>query len=319
MKSKYINPFTDFGFKRLFGEEVNKDLLIDFLNGLLPEHHKIKDLTYNRNEHLGDLTLDRRAVFDIYCQSQSGDKFIVEMQKAKQNYFKDRSVFYATFPIREQAERGDWNFELSAIYCVGILDFTFEEDQNNADYLHRVQLKNRHNQVFYDKLTFIYIEMPKFQKGEEALETGFDRWLYFIKNLENFSHIPDRLKTRLFEKAFQAAEIAKFEPGQKMAYESSLKIYRDLKNVVDSSFEEGKVEGLLAGLEKGKEEGLLKGMEKGKEEGLLEGLEKGKEEGLMEGKRQIAKNLLALGLGSDRISQATGLSVADIEKLAGNG
>jgi len=77
MKSKYINPFTDFGFKRLFGEEVNKDLLIDFLNSLLPEHHKIKELS--RSEQLGDLSMDRRAVFDIYCQSQNVDKFIVEL------------------------------------------------------------------------------------------------------------------------------------------------------------------------------------------------------------------------------------------------
>jgi len=171
MKSKYINPFTDFGFKRLFGEEVNKDLLIDFLNSLLPGHHKIKELSYSRSEQLGDLSMDRRAVFDIYCQSQNGDKFIVELQKAKQNFFKDRSVFYATFPIREQAERGEWNFELSAVYCVGILDFVFEEDLENADYLHTVQLKNRHNQVFFDKLTFIYIEMPKFEKTGQELNT----------------------------------------------------------------------------------------------------------------------------------------------------
>jgi len=245
MKARYINPFTDFGFKKLFGEEVNKDLLIDFLNGLLPEYHKIKDLSYKKTDQLGDLTIDRRAVFDIYCESEKGDRFIVELQKAKQNYFKDRSVFYATFPIREQAERGDWDFRLAAVYCVGILDFEFEEDLKNSDYLHYVQLKNRHNQVFYDKLTFVYVEMPKFNKTENELVGEFDKWLFFIKNLENFKHVPDRLKNKIFEKAFQTAEIAQFRPDQLATYETSLKYYRDMKNVVDTAFEEGKLEGKI--------------------------------------------------------------------------
>ena len=279
MKARYINPFTDFGFKKLFGEEVNKDLLIDFLNGLLPEYHKIKDLSYKKTDQLGDLTIDRRAVFDIYCESEKGDRFIVELQKAKQNYFKDRSVFYATFPIREQAERGDWDFRLAAVYCVGILDFEFEEDLENSDYLHYVQLKNRHNQVFYDKLTFVYVEMPKFNKTENELVGDFDKWLFFIKNLENFNHVPDRLKNKIFEKAFQTAEIAQFRPDQLATYETSLKYYRDMKNVVDTSFEEGKLEGKL------------------------------------EGKIEIAQNLLKLGYTTKQIVQATGLSEDDIKKL----
>jgi len=280
MKARYINPFTDFGFKKLFGEEVNKDLLIDFLNGLLPEYHKIKDLSYKKTDQLGDLIIDRRAVFDIYCESEKGDRFIVELQKAKQNYFKDRSVFYATFPIREQAERGDWDFRLAAVYCVGILDFEFEEDLENSDYLHYVQLKNRHNQVFYDKLTFVYVEMPKFNKTENELVGDFDKWLFFIKNLENFNHEPDRLKNKIFEKAFQTAEIAQFRPDQLATYETSLKYYRDMKNVVDTSFEEGKLEGKL------------------------------------EGKIEIAQNLLKLGYTTKQIVQATGLSEDDIKKLA---
>ena len=94
LEDKYINPLTDFGFKKLFGSEPNKDLLIDFLNQLLPAIHKIKDLTYSQNEHLSDSEYDRKAIFDLYCESQSGERFIVEVQKAKQNFFKDRSVYY---------------------------------------------------------------------------------------------------------------------------------------------------------------------------------------------------------------------------------
>ena len=130
LKEKYINPFTDFGFKKLFGTEPNKELLIDFLNEVvLPEQRRIVDLNYKNNERLGSFELDRKAIFDLYCVGTNGERFIVEMQKAKQNYFKDRSVYYSTFPIQEQAIRGDWDFKLSEIYTVGILDFVFTEDK----------------------------------------------------------------------------------------------------------------------------------------------------------------------------------------------
>lgn len=103
IKDRYINPFTDFGFKKIFGSEVNKELLIAFLNTLLPpEAGTVADLSFLPNEQVGRSEYDRRAIFDLYCENEKGEKFIVEMQRAKQNYFKDRSVFYATFPIQQQ-------------------------------------------------------------------------------------------------------------------------------------------------------------------------------------------------------------------------
>ena len=102
-RERYINPYTDFGFKKLFGTEMNKDLLISFLNALFYGHEVVRDVTYLNNEHFGASVLDRKAIFDVYCENEQGEKFIVEMQKAEQNYFKDRSLYYATFPIREQA------------------------------------------------------------------------------------------------------------------------------------------------------------------------------------------------------------------------
>ena len=114
MKAKYLNPFTDFGFKKIFGEEASKPLLLDFLNALLPISDKIVDLTFKNNEQLGQTDLDRKAIYDIYCENEKGEKFIVELQKAKQNYFKERTIYYSTFPIREQAEKGEWNYNLKA-------------------------------------------------------------------------------------------------------------------------------------------------------------------------------------------------------------
>lgn len=161
LKDKYINPLTDFGFKKLFGVEPNKELLIDFLNQLLPSIHQIKNLTYTKNEHLGSSEYERKAIFDLYCESESGEKFIVEVQKAKQNFFKDRSVYYSTFPIQEQAKKGDWNFKLAAVYTIGILDFIFDEHKTQNELLHTVKLKDQNDNVFYNKLTYIYIELPK--------------------------------------------------------------------------------------------------------------------------------------------------------------
>ncbi len=254
-KEKYINPLTDFGFKKLFGTEPNKILLIDFLNQILPDR-KIKDLTYSSAERQGLTEADRKAVFDLYCTGDRGERFIVEMQKAKQNYFKDRSVFYASFPIQEQGKKNEWDYRLDPVYSVGILDFVFDDHKNDKELLHVVELKNQRCEVFYEKLKFVYIELPKFKKKEEELETHFDKWLYVFTHLSQLQDRPKKLQERVFARLFEAAEIAKFSPKEREAYEESLKYYRDIKNVVDTSREEGKIEGKLEVAKQMKEEGF---------------------------------------------------------------
>ena len=245
---KYINPFTDYGFKKLFGEELNKDLLLDFLNELLKEEQgQIKDLTYLKTEQLGAVDIDRKAIFDLYCENEKGEKFIVELQKTKQNFFKDRTIYYSTFPIREQAKRADWDYELKAVYTIAILDFVFDSDKDDlGKFRYDVKLTDIDtNKVFYDKLTFIYLEMPKFNKSIDELDSRFDKWLYVIKNLNKLDRIPDKLREQIFDKLFETAEIAKFTPDQIRSYEDSLKYYRDLKNFLDTAKEEGKIEVAL--------------------------------------------------------------------------
>ena len=256
---KYINPFTDFGFKKLFGEEPNKDLLLDFLNELLKEQEgKIKNLTYLKNEHLGLGESDRKAIFDLYCENERGEKFIVELQKSKQNFFKDRTLYYATFPIREQAKQSDWNYELKAVYTIAILDFVFDEDKSDKNkYRYDVKLTDIHScKVFYNKLTFIYLEMPKFQKSLDELVTRFEKWLYVLRNLNRLEKVPEKLQEKIFERLFEVAEIAKFSQEEILSYEDSLKYYRDLKNSLDLAKEEGKLEKVREILYKGQQEGL---------------------------------------------------------------
>ena len=232
MKAKYINPFTDFGFKKIFGEEASKPLLFDFLNALLPENNKIVTLAFKNTEQLGQTEFDRKAIYDIYCENDNGEKFIVELQKAKQNYFKERTIYYSTFPIQEQAEKGEWSYNLKAVYCIGILDFTFddyESEPEKTEVIHTIKLKNQNGHTFYEKLTYIYLEMPNFKKSEAELETRIDQWLYFIKHLEDFQTIPSIFNDEVFSKAFEKAEIAKFGAVELDNYENSLKYYRDLK------------------------------------------------------------------------------------------
>ncbi|ACF14063.1 conserved hypothetical protein [Chloroherpeton thalassium ATCC 35110] len=250
---KYINPFTDYGFKRLFGEEMNKDLLLDFLNELLKEEQgQITELNYLKNEQLGASDIDRKAIFDLYCENERGEKFIVELQKSKQNFFKDRTVYYSTFPIREQAKRADWDYELNAVYTIAILDFVFDADKASPEkFRYDVKLTDvETKKVFYNKLTFIYLEMPKFNKAVEELETRFEKWLFVIRNLNRLERIPEKLKEKIFEKVFEVAEIAKFTPDQVRSYEDSLKYYRDLKNSLDTAKAEGIEEGIEKGIEK---------------------------------------------------------------------
>lgn len=242
LQDKYINLLTDFGFKRVFGTEPNKRLLIDFLNTLLPTHHQIRDLTFRNTENLGSTVIDRKAIFDIYCQAKSGERFIVEIQKAKHNFFKDRSIYYSTFPIQEQALKGDWDYQLSAVYTVGILDFIFDDHKEDPDFFHIVELKNQRCEVFYDKLKYIYIELPKFKKSLEELETHFDKWMYLLKHLADLTDRPTVLQEEIFNELFETAEIANFTRNDQEVYENSLKYYRDWYSVSTSLKEEGRLE-----------------------------------------------------------------------------
>ncbi|MCK5835380.1 MAG: Rpn family recombination-promoting nuclease/putative transposase, partial [Lentisphaeria bacterium] len=193
ISTKFIDPFTDFGFKKIFGTEENKALLISFLNDLLDIEHEIVDLEYNNLERLGLRVVDRQVVYDVFCTDTKGRKFIVELQRCKQRYFKDRSIYYTTFPIQEQGLKGDWDYRLNDVYFVGILDFEFDQTRPD-EYLTKATLKDQDNNEFYQKLTYYYLEMPKFRKSEKELATHLDYWLFYLNNLQDLVRVPEKLK-----------------------------------------------------------------------------------------------------------------------------
>jgi predicted transposase/invertase (TIGR01784 family) len=239
MISKYFNPYTDFGFKKLFGEEGSKDLLIDFLNQLLPAHHQIAQLSFKNPENFSNTAEERKAIFDIYCESASGERFIVEMQKAKMHFFKDRSLFYSTFPIREQGQKGIWNFRLLPVYFIAILDFIYDEKEDERKFRRDVCLKDQDGDVFYDKLHFKFLQMPLFNKTENQLETHFDKWVYFLKHLEDMDHIPAILNEPVFQKGFDIAEVSHLSSEQYDDYLKSVLSYNEAKAVTDTAFADG--------------------------------------------------------------------------------
>ena len=288
MVDRYINIFTDFGFKKIFGEEINKDLLMDFLNELLKGEQNIKELAYKKTENLGASIVDRRAIFDLYCENDKGEKFIIEIQKTKQKFFKERSLYYSTFPIVEQADPGDWDFQLKAVYTIAILDFVFDDMDRDKTVVSHVQLMDtKKREVFYKKLTFVYLQMPNFNKTEDQLESKFDKWLFVLKNLHKLRDRPKNLQERIFEKFFRSAEIAQFTPGERVAYEDSLKYYRDLKNSFDTAREEGIAEGKAIGEARGEARVTMK----------------------------VAENLILMGENNEKITQVTGLSIEEINTL----
>jgi predicted transposase/invertase (TIGR01784 family) len=293
---RYIDPFTDFGFKKIFGSEPNTDLLIDFLNELLKGKKQIKDLKYLKNEHFGKTPEYRKAVLDLYCENENDEKFIIELQRAKQRYFKDRSLYYSTFPIQEQGPQGDlWDYELKEVYTIGIMDFTFE-DSDPGQFLHEIKLMETRNcKVFYDNLTFIYIEIPKFKKGEAEVETHFEKWLFLLQNLHKFTEIPTVLQERIFRKVFTIAEVSNLNEEDMRTYDASLKYKRDWENALDYAVEEARNLAIKQGIEEGMKKGMEKGIELGKEQDA----------------REMKKENMAI----DAISRITGLSIEEIEKL----
>ncbi len=291
MISKYFNPYTDFGFKKLFGEEASKDLLVDFLNQLLPERHQIAQLSFKNTENMSDTQEERKSIFDIYCESKTGEKFIVEMQKAKMNFFKDRSLFYSTFPVREQAQKGEWDFYLLPVYFIAILDFVYDEEEEERKFRRDVCLKDQDGDIFYDKLHFKFLQMPLFIKQEHELETHFDKWVYFLKHLEDFDHIPAILNEPIFQKGFEIAEVSHLSSDQYDAYLKSRLSYNENKAVKDTAFSDGKAEG--------------------KTEGRAEGRAEGKTAKAIE----IAKTMLAEGFDLAIIAKITQLTQQEIEAL----
>ena len=185
----YINPLSDFGFKRLFS---NKELMINFLNCVLEVKDGIEDLHYSNTVRTGISKDDRAIIFDLYCTTGKGERIIVEMQTMSHDNYKERTVYYATRPIQEQAKRGkEWDFSLCQVYSVNIVNFCIDEDLPQKTFLSHIQLMYKEfHHVYYDKLTIVYLELPRFTKKENEITTNVEQWMYALKYLPQLDRMP---------------------------------------------------------------------------------------------------------------------------------
>ena len=309
--SKFINPFTDVGFKRIFGQEINKDLLIDFLNALLEGERQVKDIQFLDKELLPVYEKDRGLIYDVYCTDEKGEQFIVEMQNKEHVNFRERTLYYLSQAISRQGEKGaEWQFNLKAVYGVFFLNFSL------TDLPHKLRtdivLADRDtHELFTDKMRYIFIELPSFTKEEDECENDFERWIYVLKNMEKLQRLPFKARKAVFEKLEQIVDIAAMSKEDRMKYDESIKVYRDQLAMMEYERQKGKAEGFA----EGKAEGEATGFAKGKAEGIAEGFAKGIAEGEAKLRLKNARGMKAAGIAPDLIAQITGLPLETVERL----
>ena len=295
--AKFINPFSDWGFKKIFGQEINKDLLMGFLNDLLDGEVHIADLTFHDKEQTAELHDMRGIIYDIYCTTDKGEHIIVEMQNRSQEYFTDRSLFYAARTIVNQGVKGaEWDYSLKPVYTVCFLNYCAGEPSTRKFRTDVALMDMQNAHVYSDKLRFVYLMLPLFEKDESECENDFERWIYILKNMSTFERMPFLARNAVFKKLAEIADISALSKEDREKYDESIKVMRDYQATMKTARKEG--------------------LEKGRAEGLAEGLEEGRAEGMKESKASIARNLLGIGLPISQIIQVTGLSEEDIKGLA---
>lgn len=283
---KFLNPFTDVGFKKLFGQEVNKDLLIEFLNDLLVGERHVSDISFMDKEIMPESLGGRVVIFDILCRETDGTCFIVELQNQYQDYFFDRGLYYLCRMMNEQGKRGpDWNYEICPVYGIYFINFRlpqfvkFRTDIVLADRESGIEMSN--------KLRQIYLSLPFFTKEEDDCETDFDCWIYILKHMDTLKRMPFEARKAVFRKLLEVADVENMTPDERLRYDESLKNYRDYVNTIATAERISREKALA--------EGMAKGMAKGK--------------------REIACHMKKEGLSFELIAKLSGLSVKEIEKL----
>ena len=281
---KFLNPFSDVGFKRIFGQEMSKPLLLDFLNNLLEGERHITDLRFLDKEQLPVSSDDRSLIYDIYCETDTGENIIVEMQNRPQAFFKQRTIYYAAGSIARQGERGsEWCYDIKAVYCISFLNFA--QSDISTEFRTDVALMDMGSgRLFSDKIRLIYLQLPLFTKDVDGCSNDFERWIYVLKNMETLNRLPFAAKSAVFKRLAEITDIASLSKQERMMYDESLRKFRDTIVVMEGA--------RLSGVEQGRVEGRA--------------------EGKAEEQRRIARGLLEVGTPVSTIAKVTGLPEDEI-------
>ena len=295
----FINPFTDWGFKKIFGQEVTKDILITFLNSLLEGEHVITDLTFLDKEQLPEVKDMRGIIYDVYCTTDKGEHIIVEMQNRDQAHFIDRTTFYMAKAIANQGKRGDWDYRLDAVYGVFFMNFKSADLKNDKLRTDIVLSDKDTHRMLTDKVRMIYLQLPYFTKTEEECTTLFDCFIYTLKNMEILDRMPFMAKNAVFKKLAEIADVNTLTQEEHEKYDSSIKVLRDNIAVYQGALQKGDARGHARGLQ----------------EGLQKGLQKGRAEGLQKGKIETIKMFLASGMTLEQVAAVLKMDAKELEEL----
>lgn len=315
----YIDLVSDYAFKRIFGSEPNKDLLISLLNELFRGRKSIVDLSYEKNEHVGDSEEMGTVIFDLMCTAENGEKFVIEVQRTPQINLKKRVLYYSSKIIADQAPKGkrrDWNYAITEVYIVVLMDgFTFSNAEESEAVLHDICLCNRGTgEVFYDDLGFIYVQLRNFTKKEAELGNDLDRWLFVLRNMSTLDKISTYLRKPIFEKLFQIAEYARLNKEERAMYNVSLKRKWDAEAVRQYQEQEHQKQ-LTEAIQKAEKAAIDRGIE----QGIKQGIEEGRDQGIEAKSRDVVENLITeLKLSDETIAEIVKVSIDFVKKIRTN-
>lgn len=308
-----INPRVDFAFKKLFGSEENKDLLISLINAIVSADEQVVEVELKNPYNLADYQAGKMSILDIKAKSENGRWFNVEMQISEDYHFDKRAIYYWAKLVTEQLSEGMMFKELKKTISINILDFNFIPDTAEVHNCYKIiNTATGEDDKLHDIFELHYIELRKFIKSFEQVSTALDRWSTFLTkaHLLDKNHIPKELATdQAIVKAIAAVD-RMFDEEERLTYEVRMQSLAEVESKIASAIEKG--------LEQGLEQGLERGLELGLEKGLEQGLTQGREQGMHAASRTIALNMLSKGIDVAAIVELTGLSEQDIDALSRN-
>jgi len=302
---KFIDPRIDFAFKKIFGSEDTKDILISFLESLLglTDDKRIREISII-DPFLAPKIKDlKMSVLDVRCLDYRGISYIVEMQVKKVRGFLKRIQYNASKTYVNQIGKGEDYPKLNQVIAVTITDFILFEDIENCITCH-ITTETETGNRYLNEIIYYFIELPKFKKEIREIENHIDKWIWFIRYASEIKDIPEELKEEVFMQAFEKARIANMNKEELEYYDKAGIAVADERGAIELALEEGEKRGIEKGFEKGMEQGIEKGMEQGIEKGIAKGMV------------LVARNLLAENKSYEYINKITGLSIEIIEKIS---
>ena len=291
---KYADLLDDEVFKLVFGRESTKDVMIEFLNQVILDR-RIVDLQFIDKEMHPIERDSKGSVYDMFCKTDDGSRIIVEVQRRKQPFYPERALYYSTFQIQRQVEAGAESYNFLPVYVISILDFKMDNNSEGTEVLTTYRLyEETSHKLLTDRVTFIFIELPKFQKVLDDLDGNILEGMYFcFKNIAVLEKRPEVLDHQIFTRIFAVAELYNMDKATRDKVLQKMTTERDLRNQMAYA----------------REEAIREGREKGRAEGHAEG----HAEGMAQGKVETIRKMLAGGIPAEAIAVALGMTVEECE------